>query len=98
MDLWEYETYYGYFYVKNGHVQAMHILDPAQEKTSKVLTGTVSAVNGSDPTTINIKNVSQWDNGGWIEGSAVEINEKKTESTEDESNAGTFEGEFWDDD
>ena len=50
----------------------MHILDPAQEKTSKVLTGTVSAVNGSDPTTINIKNVSQWDNGGWIEGSAVE--------------------------
>ena len=67
MDLWEYETLYGYFYVKNGHIQALHLLDPSQEKTSSVLTGTVSEVTSSSPTFIKVKNVSQWLNGGWAE-------------------------------
>ena len=72
MDLWEYESYYGYFYVKDGHVQALHLLDESQEKSSRVLTGTISTVSGSAPITISIKNVSQWLNGGWIESNAVQ--------------------------
>jgi hypothetical protein len=72
MDLWEYETLYGYFYVKNGHVQALHLLDPSQEKTSQVLTGTVASVSSSSPTFIQVKNVSQWLNGGWAEALALE--------------------------
>ena len=72
MDLWEYETLYGYFYVKNGHVQALHLLDPSQEKTSQVLTGTVASVSNSTPTFIQVKNVSQWLNGGWAEALALE--------------------------
>lgn len=72
MDLWEYETFYGYFYVKNGHVQALHLLDPSQEKTSQVLTGTVASVSSNSPTFIQVKNVSQWLNGGWAEALALE--------------------------
>ena len=72
MDLWEYESHYGYFYVKDGHVQALHLLDDSQEKSSRVLTGTISTVSTYAPTTISIKNVSQWLNGGWIESNAVQ--------------------------
>mgnify|MGYP003391988090 FL=1 len=72
MDLWEYESYYGYFYVKDGHVQALHLLDESQEKSSRVLTGSISTVNASTSTTISLKNVSQWYNGGWIESNAVQ--------------------------
>ena len=72
MDLWEYESHYGYFYVKDGHVQALHLLDDSQEKSSRVLTGSISTVNASTSTTISLKNVSQWYNGGWIESNAVQ--------------------------
>lgn len=72
MDLWEYESYYGYFYVKDGHVQALHLLDDSQEKTSRVFTGTISTVSAATPTTISIKNVSQWINGGWVESNAIQ--------------------------
>jgi hypothetical protein len=72
MDLFEYETYYGYFYVKNGHIQALQILDPSQEKTSRVLTGSVSAIQSTNPAFISIRNVSQWLNGGWNEGLAMQ--------------------------
>lgn len=72
MDLWEYESYYGYFYVKDGHIQAVHLLDESQEKSSRVFAGTISTVSKSAPTTISIKNVSQWLNGGWIESNAVQ--------------------------
>ncbi len=72
MDLWEYESHYGYFYVKDGHVQALHLLDESQEKSSRVLTGSISAVSAFAPTTISMKNVSQWLNGGWIESNAVQ--------------------------
>ena len=72
MDLWEYESYYGYFYVKDGHVQALHLLDESQEKSSRVLTGSISTINASTSTTISLKNVSQWYNSGWIESNAVQ--------------------------
>lgn len=72
LDLFEYETYYGYFYVKNGHVQALHLLDPSAEKTSRVLTGTISTVSGTVSTSIGLKNVSQWQNGGWTESGATQ--------------------------
>ena len=72
MDLWEYESNYGYFYVKDGHVQAVHLLDDSQEKSSRMLTGSISTVSATAPTTISIKNVSQWLNGGWIESTAIQ--------------------------
>lgn len=72
MDLMDYETLYGYFYVKNGHVQALQLLQPSQTKTSGVLTGTIANITSNEPAFMSLKNVSQWINGGWVEAGAIE--------------------------
>ena len=72
MDLMDYESLYGYFYVKNGHVQALHLLQPSQTKTTGVLTGSIANLTNNTPTFMSLKNVSQWINGGWIEAGSIE--------------------------
>lgn len=54
--------YYGYFYVKNGHIQGIHFV-PNENLAALTLTGQVDAVN---PTTkmLSVKNSSQWSNDG----------------------------------
>lgn len=70
----ELETYknrYGYFYVKDGHVNAIRLLEPSESVATKVLTGRINGVKSSYPATINVRNVSQWSNGAWIEASQI---------------------------
>ncbi len=78
MDLISYETYYGYFYVKDGHIQAIHLLTPSQKMANQVLTGSIKSVNVRNQQ-INVENVSQWFNGTWLDsGSLNNINLKQT--------------------
>lgn len=66
MELENYETRYGYFYVKDGHVQAMHFIDEENDAGFAHLTSTgrISAINQN---TMTVKNASQWyeDTGEW---------------------------------
>lgn len=78
MDLISYETYYGYFYVKDGHIQAIHLLTPSEKMASQVLSGSIESVNAKTQK-INVKNVSQWFNGTWLDsGSLKNIDLKQT--------------------
>ncbi|MEK4230167.1 phosphate ABC transporter ATPase [Solibacillus sp. FSL H8-0538] len=51
---------YGYFYVKDGHIQAMHIMLD-EPRTELTLTGRIDKVGNNS---IDVKDVSQWINGG----------------------------------
>lgn len=71
MDLVAYEDRYGYFYVKDGHVNAIHLLQKYESVSSRVLTGRVSDVDSIYPATIDVRNVSQWYNGSWVEANQI---------------------------
>lgn len=71
MDLIAYEKRYGYFYVKDGHVNAIHLLQPFEAMASKVLSGNINGIDSIYPASINVRNVSQWYNGAWIEASQI---------------------------
>lgn len=51
---------YGYFYVKDGHIQAMHIMLD-EPRTELTLTGRIANIGNNS---IDVKDVSQWVNGG----------------------------------
>lgn len=54
---------YGYFYVKDGHVRAIHFTDPATVLPADTIhTGRVNAVSVPD---IDMENVTTWANGTW---------------------------------
>ncbi len=70
-----YEGEYGYFYVKDGHVQAVHILHKAKPVAPLMLTGKLQSVKSKYPAVINVKSVSQWQNGRWYEaGEMIDMN------------------------
>ena len=68
---------YGFFYVKDGHVQAAHLLGSNAMQPTNILTGRIATVNvtpgtqgakGIDSTAqIKVENVSQWYNGAWLD-------------------------------
>lgn len=66
-DLISYEGEYGYFYVKDGHINAIHLLDPSQPMGTEVFTGKLSTIDAIFPAAINVDNVSLWHNGNWIQ-------------------------------
>lgn len=70
MDLIAYETYYGYFYVQDGHIQAIHLLKSSTKMANQVLTGVIENVNASREE-IDVKNVSQWFNGTWLDSGSL---------------------------
>lgn len=72
IDLISYEGHYGYFYVKDGHVQAVHLLQASQSKSARTLTGSIQTIRKVAPITMNIRNVSNWSNGQWVEAGAVQ--------------------------
>ncbi len=75
IELHLYEGQYGYFYVKDGHVQALHILNKAKPVAPIMLTGKLQSVKSKFPTVINVKSVSQWQNGRWYEaGEMIDMN------------------------
>lgn len=57
---------YGYFYVKDGHVQAVHFLNSDQTESSEVITGRIAAVNAANQE-MEVKDLSQWYNGAWLD-------------------------------
>ncbi|MFJ7950150.1 hypothetical protein ACIQZG_01345 [Lysinibacillus sp. NPDC096418] len=67
IELYLYEDQYGYFYVKDGHVQAIHILDNSTPVAQRMLVGKLQSVKSTFPAVINVKSVSQWMNGSWYE-------------------------------
>ncbi|MEC1177580.1 hypothetical protein P9B03_03710 [Metasolibacillus meyeri] len=76
MDLIEHEGAYGYFYVKDGHIQALHVLTSSQKKSELVLTGRIQdfrtlTSNGQETRLMNVKDVSQWLNGEWIDNGSL---------------------------
>ncbi len=76
MDLIEHEGAYGYYYVKDGHIQALHVLTPSQKKSELVLTGRIQdfrtlTSNGNETRLMNVKDVSQWLNGEWIDNGSL---------------------------
>lgn len=70
MDLFYYETYFGYFYVKHGHIQAAHILKTSEKRVSQVITGQIQAVDAVYER-ISVKNASQWKNGSWLDAGSL---------------------------
>ncbi|MEG0471885.1 MAG: phosphate ABC transporter ATPase [Solibacillus sp.] len=59
-ELFLYEGQYGYFYVKDGHIQAIHFIKN-QARTSITATGRIDRIGTNE---ISVKDVSQWVNGG----------------------------------
>ncbi|WP_332647097.1 hypothetical protein [Lysinibacillus sp. 54212] len=57
---------YGYFYVKDGHVQAVHFLNSDQTESSEVITGRIASVNAANEE-MEVKDVSQWQKGAWLD-------------------------------
>ncbi|KGA81376.1 hypothetical protein KQ41_21505 [Lysinibacillus fusiformis] len=75
IELYLSEGDYGYFYVKDGHVQALHMLDNAKPVAPLMLTGKLQSVKSTYPAVINVKSVSQWQNGRWYEaGEMINMN------------------------
>jgi len=69
------EGKYGYFYVKDGHVQAIHIVGDDKLQPTITLAGRIANVNvtskgsiGVDAAaSIEVKDVSQWYEGAWLD-------------------------------
>lgn len=59
-ELFLYEGQYGYFYVKDGHIQAIHFI---QNEARSVITAT-GRVDSIGTNSIAVKDVSQWVSGG----------------------------------
>ncbi|MEK5039851.1 hypothetical protein [Sporosarcina sp. FSL K6-3457] len=56
---------YGYFYVENNQVVAVHIIEPTAPTATIVSTGRIEGITQSNPAIIRIRNVSQWQDGMW---------------------------------
>lgn len=79
IELHLFEGDYGYFYVKDGHIQAVHILDNAKPVAPLMLAGKLQSVKSTYPAVINVKSVSQWQKGRWYEaGEMVDMNIDQT--------------------
>ncbi|CDZ99789.1 hypothetical protein BN1050_00293 [Metalysinibacillus saudimassiliensis] len=65
MDLVNYEGEYGYFYVKNGHVQAVQLLDQTQKLSTVTAVGRVMQPPASGK--LDVKDVAQWQAGSFVQ-------------------------------
>ncbi|MFF5994488.1 hypothetical protein AAGS61_06985 [Lysinibacillus sp. KU-BSD001] len=69
------EGMYGYFYVKDGHLQAIHLVGKDKLQPTVTLAGRIASVNvinpgsnGIDATAeMEVKDVSQWYEGAWLD-------------------------------
>lgn len=59
-ELFLYEGQYGYFYVKDGHIQAIHFIKN-EARSAITATGRISSIGTNS---ISVKDVSQWIKGG----------------------------------
>ena len=74
---------FGFFYVKDGHVQAVHLLDPDAIESQTIFTGRISSLTVSPGTAgakhidatgkMSVENVTQWTSAGaWLETARLE--------------------------
>ncbi len=61
---------YGYFYVANGHIRALHIIGKDLPATL-VSVGRVESVQRFNPAVISVRNVSQWQQESWRETGSI---------------------------
>jgi len=66
-DLVIYEGSYGYFYVKDDYIEAVHLLDPSQPMGTELITGSLTSIDATFPSYISAKNVNIWHNGSWLQ-------------------------------
>lgn len=76
LTLYKYMNRYGYFYVKEGHIVAMHLLDGTKSSyyykaADLVSVGRLSTVDASSPALISVENVSRWSGGSWNEAGKI---------------------------
>lgn len=64
-ELKRYAGKYGYFYVENNQIVAVHLIEPTAPTATIVSTGRIEGITQSNPAIIRIRNVSQWQNGMW---------------------------------
>lgn len=70
-----YEGAYGYFYVKDDYVTAVHLLDATQPIGEEIYAGSLTLVDSIFPSYINFKNVNIWHNGSWLQtGDLINMN------------------------
>lgn len=60
---------YGYFYVANNHIVALHLTDTPI--TTLVSVGRLEYFLQTSPSRISVRNVSQWQNGVWIDAGRI---------------------------
>lgn len=65
MELFLHEGEYGYFYVKDGHVQAMHFDDAMQSMKTITMVGQIDKIQAKYPATLQTKSTAKWQAGGW---------------------------------
>lgn len=63
----DYYNRYGYFYVTNGNIIAMHLPDLKAPLATIVSVGRLESIKTSNPAVLSVRNVSQWQNGVWNE-------------------------------
>lgn len=69
------EGKYGYFYVKDGHIQAVHLVGKDKLQPTTTLAGRIASIKmidkgsiGVDATAeLEVKDVSQWYEGAWLD-------------------------------
>ena len=74
------EGKYGYFYVKDGHIQAVHLVGRDKLQPTTTLAGRIASINiidkgsiGVDATAeLAVKDVSQWYEGAWLDTGRLE--------------------------
>ena len=56
---------YGYFYMKNNHLTAVHLIGKTASRANLVSVGRMDGTVSSKPAIIRVRNVSQWQDGKW---------------------------------
>lgn len=65
-EMWQYNGEYAYFYIENGTIVAMHVIDKKSRLAPLVSVGRYAGYNSGDYENIRIQNVNQWQTP-WIE-------------------------------
>ena len=63
-ELKEYETYYGYFYVQDGIIDTIYIVDESVRNSTQIVTGIVDEVDARTPA-VSVHSLNEWVGDNW---------------------------------